>query len=83
MEKLEVVGPWFGTEGGSVDPKRKMGHEEKEKPKEVAMEMDDDVLQEERVDIQSPQKKRKTMCVRLGQSARKEQRRWASCQAPS
>ena len=25
MEKLEVVGPWSGTEGGSVDPKGKMG----------------------------------------------------------
>ena len=24
MEKLEVVGPWFGTEDGSVDPKEKM-----------------------------------------------------------
>ena len=31
MEKLEVVGPWSGTEGGSVDPKRQMGHEEKGK----------------------------------------------------
>ena len=26
MEKLEVEGPWFGTEGGSVDPKGKMGN---------------------------------------------------------
>ena len=42
--KLEVVCPWSGTEGGSVDPKRKMGHwssrtkitkEESEKPKEA------------------------------------------------
>ena len=23
---LEVVGPWSGTEGGSLDPKEKMGH---------------------------------------------------------
>ena len=26
MEKLEVIGPWSGTEGGSVDPKGKIGH---------------------------------------------------------
>ena len=26
MEKLGVTGPWSGTEGGSVDPKGKMGH---------------------------------------------------------
>ena len=26
MEKLEVIGPWSGTEGGCVDPKGKMGH---------------------------------------------------------
>ena len=26
MEKLEVTGPWSGTDGGSVDPKGKMGH---------------------------------------------------------
>ena len=26
MEKLEVVGLWSGTEGGSLDPKGKMGH---------------------------------------------------------
>ena len=26
MEKLKVRGPWSGTEGGSVDPKGKMGH---------------------------------------------------------
>ena len=41
MEKLEVVGPWSGAEGGSVDPKGKMSHrsartqtarEESEKP---------------------------------------------------
>ena len=46
MGKLEVVGPWSGTEGGSVDPKGKMGHrsarttiarEESEKPKEAEM----------------------------------------------
>ena len=48
MEKLEIVGPWSGTEGGSVDSKREICQEEREKPKEVEMEMDDDVLQEER-----------------------------------
>ena len=26
MEKLEVIGGLSGTEGGSVDPERKMGH---------------------------------------------------------
>ena len=57
MEKLEVAGPWPGTEGGSMDPTRKMGHEVKEKPKEVEMEMEDDVPQEERVDIPSPNRK--------------------------
>ena len=31
MEKLEVIGPWSGTEGGSVDPKGKMGHVGSEK----------------------------------------------------
>ena len=31
MEKLEVVGPCSGTEGGSVDPKWKMGHRQKVK----------------------------------------------------
>ena len=41
MEKLEGSGPWSGTKGDSVDPKGKMGHEVKEKPKEVEMEMDD------------------------------------------
>ena len=25
-EKLEVIGPWSGTEGGSVDSKGKMSH---------------------------------------------------------
>ena len=42
-----------GTEGGSVDPKRKMGHEESEKPEEADMEMDGDVPQDESVEIQS------------------------------
>ena len=26
MEKLEVTGPWSRIEGGSMDPKGKMGH---------------------------------------------------------
>ena len=56
MEKLEVVGLWSGTGGGSVDPKRIMGHEESEKPKEAEMEMDGDVPQEEGIGIQSPKK---------------------------
>ena len=48
MEKLEVIGPWSGTEGGSADPKSEMGHwsvrvkaagEEREKLKEAEMEV--------------------------------------------
>ena len=66
MEKLEVVGPWCGTEGGSVDPKRKMGHrsartnitkEESEEPKGAEMEVDDAVPQEASVEIQCPKRK--------------------------
>lgn len=57
MEKLEVVGFLSGTEGGSVDPKRNLGHEVKKKPKEVEMELDDDVLEEESVTIQCPKRK--------------------------
>ena len=26
MEKLEVIGPWSGTKGDSVEPKGKTGH---------------------------------------------------------
>ena len=66
MEKLEVIGPWSGTEGGSVDPKGKMGHrsarkqaakEESEKLKEAEMEVDGLGPQEESVEIQSPRRK--------------------------
>ena len=62
MEKLEVVGPWSGTEGGSVDPKGKMGYRsvvrvESEKPKEAEMEVDGDVPQEESFEIQSQKRK--------------------------
>ena len=66
MEKLEVVGPWSGTEGGSVDRKGKMGHksartkvarEESEKPKEPEMEVDGDAPQEESFEIQSQKRK--------------------------
>ena len=66
IEKLEVVGLWSGTEGGSVDPTGKIGHrsagtivarEESEKPKEAEMKVDGDVPHEERVDIQSPERK--------------------------
>ena len=55
MEKLEVIGPWSGPEGGSVDPKGKMCHRsartqaarvESEKLKEAEMEVDGEVLQE-------------------------------------
>ena len=61
-ERLEVVGPWSGSEDGSVDPKRKMGHksaraknayEESEKPKEAEMEVYHAVPQEASVEIQS------------------------------
>ena len=47
MEKQEVI------EGGSVDHKSKMGHEEGEKPKEAEMGMDGDVPQEGSDEIQS------------------------------
>ena len=66
MEKLEVVGPWSGTEDGSVDPKEKMGHrsartevarEDGEKPKEAEMEVDGDVPQEASVEIQCLERK--------------------------
>ena len=87
MEKLEVVGPWSGTEGGSVDPKGKMGHrsarakaakEESEKLKEAEMK----VGGERKVLKSKPgynQKKPKTTYVRHWQSARKKQRIWARC----
>ena len=65
-EKLEVVGPWSRTDGGSVDPKGKIGHrsartkvtkEESEKPTEAEMEVvDGAVPQEASVDIQSLKK---------------------------
>ena len=66
MEKLEITGPWSGTEGGSVDPKGKMDHrsawanatrEESDKLKEAEMEVDGEVLQEESAEIQSPKRK--------------------------
>ena len=38
MEKLEVAGPWCRTEGGSVDPKSKMGLEESEKTQDYVRE---------------------------------------------
>ena len=69
MEKPEVIGPWSGTEGGSVDPKGKMDHRSartkitndgNEKMKEADMEVDA-VPQEASVAIQSP--KRKVMRV--------------------
>ena len=66
MEKLEVIGPWSRTGGGSVDPNGKMGHrsvrtkaarEVGEKLTEAEMEVDGEVPQEESVEIQSPKKK--------------------------
>ena len=99
MEKLEVIGPWFGTEGRSVDPKGKMGHrsarvkparEESEKLKEAEVEVDGEVLQEESAEIQSP--KRKVIWVESEETQdyvcetlaiRKKQRRWVSCRALS
>ena len=65
-EKLEVIGPWSETEGGSVDPEGKLGHrsarvkatrEGSEKQKEVEMEVDGQVRQEEGAEIQSPKRK--------------------------
>ena len=56
-ENLDVTGPWSGTEGGSVDSKGKMCHEESEKPKEAEMEVDGEVPQEVSVEIQSPKRK--------------------------
>ena len=97
MEKLEVVGPWSSTEGGSVDPKWKVGHrsarvkaarEESEKLKEAEMEVDGEVPQGESAAIQTPKRKvirveSEETQVKLWQSARKKQRRWASCRALS
>ena len=66
MEKLEVVGPWSGTEGGSVDLPEKMGRrsarvkaarKESEKLKEVETEVDGEVPQEEGAEIQSSKRK--------------------------
>ena len=57
IQKLEVAGPWSGTEGGSVDLKGKMGHlsarkmrtkAESEEPKGAEMEVDGAVPQEAR-----------------------------------
>ena len=66
MEKLEVIGQWSRTEGGSADPKGKMGHrsartkaarEESEKLTEAEMEVDGEVLREKGAEIQSPKRK--------------------------
>ena len=65
MEKLEVIGPWSGTEGGSMDPQGKMGcrspwkaaREEREILKEADMEVGGDMPQEESVEIQRPKRK--------------------------
>ena len=63
MEKLEVVGPWSRTEGGSVDPQGEVGHksdrakvtrEEKVKLKEAEMEVDGEAPQRESAETQSP-----------------------------
>ena len=73
MEKLEVVGLLFRTDGGSLDPEGKMGHwsawtkitkEESEEPKgaenekrEKEMEVDKATLHEASVEVQSPNRK--------------------------
>ena len=60
--KLEVVGPWSETEGGSVDSKGKMGYrsarvkaarKESEKLKKAEMEVDGEVPQEESFETRS------------------------------
>ena len=65
MEKLEVIGPWSGTEGDSVDPKGEVGRrsdrtkaarEEKERLKEDEMEVDGDAPQGKRAEIQPPER---------------------------
>ena len=62
VEKLEVIGPWSGTEGDSVEPKGEMGHkpdraevsrEEKEKLKKDEMKVDVDTPQGESVETKS------------------------------
>ena len=67
MEKLEVTGPWSGTEGGSMDSKGRDGphrsdrtraaREESYMMKEAEMEVDGEMPQEERAEIQSPKRK--------------------------
>ena len=73
MEKLEVVGLLSGTEGGSVDPKKKVGHwsariettkEGSEEPKgaenekqEKEMEVDEATPHEANAEVQSPKRK--------------------------
>ena len=54
VEKLEVIGPWSRTEGGSVDPK---GGEKSELLKEAEMEVDGEAPQEESAEIHSPKRK--------------------------
>ena len=65
MEKLEVSGPWSGTNGDSVEPKGEMGHrsdrakvtrEEKEL-KEFEMEVDEDTPQGESVETKNSKRK--------------------------
>ena len=59
----KVMGPWSGTEVGSVDSKGEMGYrsprlkaarEEREKLKELEMEVDGEAPQVEKAEIQSP-----------------------------
>ena len=66
MEKLEVIGPWSGAEGGPWIPKGEMGHrsdrtraarEESYMLKEAEMEVDGEMPQEGRAEIQSPKRK--------------------------
>ena len=78
MEKLEVLGPWSGTEGEFVDPKGKVSHRSarakaprEEKLKEAETELDGEMPQEESAEIRSP--KRKVI----------RERKLLSCRAPS
>ena len=66
VEKLEVTGPWSGTEGDSVDPKGEVGHrsdrtkasrEEKERLKEDETEVDGDAPQGKSAERQSLKRK--------------------------
>ena len=65
VQKVEVICPWSGTKGDSVEPKGEMGHksdrtmvirEAEEKFKEDEMEVDVDAPEGESVETKSPKK---------------------------